>query len=60
MKRKEDFDWLEDPFNDKKSQDQGGMGSGAKAALGCGCLLAVIGIIVLLVFAGMSMLDILS
>ena len=46
-KGKEEFDWLDDPFD-------------AKMVLGCGCLLAVAGIVVLLVLAGVSMIDLLA
>ncbi|CAK7007888.1 MAG: hypothetical protein PEGG_00292 [Paraeggerthella hongkongensis] len=57
----EEFDWLDDPFNDKKAAQQpAGMGSGAKAAVGCGCLFAVVALVVLFIFAGISALDILS
>lgn len=60
-KGKEEFDWLDDPFNDKKAaQQEAGMGGGAKAALGCGCLFAVVAVVVLFIFAGVSALDILS
>lgn len=61
MARKQEYNWLDDPFNDKKSDQQlgGGMGSGMKVALGCGCLLIVAGVIVLLIFVGMNAVDIL-
>lgn len=59
MARKDDYDWLDDPFDDKKASRQGGMGGGAKAALGCGCLLAIVGIVVLFLFAAVNMIDIL-
>lgn len=60
MAREDDYDWLDDPFNDKKPSRQGGMSGGAKAALGCGCLVAVAGIVVLLLFALVNMVEILA
>lgn len=60
MARKDDYDWLDDPFDDKKATRQTGMGGGAKAALGCGCLVAVAGIAVLFLFAVVNMIDILA
>ncbi len=47
--RDEDYDWLDDPFNDKKKPVKDGMGGGAKAVVGLGCVAVVIIIIVLLV-----------
>lgn len=61
MGRKDDFDWLDDPFDEKKaSQQHGGMGGGSKLALGCGCLVAVAGIVVLLLFALVNMAEIMA
>ena len=58
---KEEFDWLDDPFNDKKAQQQqAGMSGNAKMAVGCGCLLVVAAMVVLLVFAGASFMDIMA
>lgn len=60
MSKREEYDWLDDPFNDKKSsRDSGGMGKGPKVALGLGCLVVVIALIVLL-FVGMNAISILS
>lgn len=47
------YDWLDDPFNDKKTQQKAGMSSKTKLAVGCGCFLiivimVIVGIIVLL------------
>ena len=52
MARK-DYDWLDDPFNDKKNRPKG-MSGGSKAAIGIGCVVVFIGLIVLavLVIAG--------
>lgn len=63
MGRKEEFDWLDDPFNEKKAKEDqanASMAGGTKVALGCGCLLVVIVIIVLVVFFGMNMMGILA
>ena len=61
MARKDDFDWRDDPFDEKTAhQQQGGMGSGSKLALGCGCLVAVVGIVVLLMFALVNVIDIVA
>ena len=62
-KGKEEFDWLDDPFDEKKAareQVQAATSGGTKLALGCGGLLAVAGVVVLLVFAGVSMIDLLA
>lgn len=38
----EGYDWLDDPFNDKKAAKEAeGKGAGAWVGLGCGCLVAV-------------------
>lgn len=58
MSRKEEFDWLDDPFNDKKSAQK--MGGGSKAAVGIGCVAAVIIVIVLLVVLIGGALDVAS
>lgn len=61
MSKKDEYDWLDDPFNDKKaSSDREGMGSGAKLALGCGCLVVVVALVVLVLFVGLNALDILG
>ena len=44
-RNKEEYDWLNDPFDEKKAardREQARMSGGTKAALGCGCLLVVI------------------
>ncbi len=40
MARKQDYDWLDDPFDDKKAAEQqkARMGTGSKVAVGLGCL----------------------
>ena len=62
MGKKEEFDWLDDPFDEKKAarEEARGMSNGTKLALGCGCLLVVAAIVALFAFAVMSMLDILA
>ena len=52
-RNKEEYDWLNDPFDEKKAardREQARMSGGAKAALGCGCLLVVLVLVVILVF----------
>ena len=44
-RNKEEYDWLNDPFDEKKAardREQARMSGGTKAALGCGCLLVAI------------------
>lgn len=63
MAKKQDFDWLDDPFDEKRAaqeQMQAATSGGTKIALGCGCLLVVAAIVVLLVFASVSMLDVVA
>lgn len=63
MGKKEDFDWLDDPFDEKKAareQVQAATSGGTKIALGCGCLVAVVGFVVLLIFVGVNMIDVLA
>ncbi|WP_304427156.1 hypothetical protein [uncultured Adlercreutzia sp.] len=48
---KETYDWLNDPFDEKKiaeEQERLGMSGASKAAAGIGCLLFVIGLIAML------------
>ena len=41
-KKRQEYDWLDDPFDEKKAaKDAQGMSGTAKTALGCGCLLVV-------------------
>lgn len=63
MARKDDFDWLDDPFDEKKAardEARGAASGGSKLALGCGCLVAVAGLVVLLLFALVGMVDIMA
>ena len=60
MARKDDFDWLDDPFDEKKAakdEMRAATSGGTKLALGCGCLIAVVGIVVLLGFVLVNMAD---
>ena len=60
-KKRQEYDWLDDPFDEKKAaKDAQGMSGTAKTALGCGCLLVVAAFVVLRAYAGFSMLDILA
>lgn len=51
---KEEYDWINDPFDEKKiaqEQQQARMSSGSKFGIGCGCVIAVILIIAVCMFA---------
>lgn len=48
MGRKDEYDWLDDPFNDKKSSRKK-MTGGSKAFVGIGCVIAVVVVCVLIV-----------
>lgn len=51
---KEEYDWINDPFDEKKiaqEQQQARMSSGSKVGIGCGCVIAVILIIAVCMFA---------
>ena len=57
MARKEQYDWLDDPFDDKKNaQIKAGMSGGSKLAvvLGCAGVLVVILILVVFVVLGLA------
>ncbi len=61
MARKDDYNWLDDPFDEKKAaRDANGMSGGAKAALGIGCLLVVVAVVVLLVFAVVNFVGVMA
>lgn len=63
MARKDDFDWLDDPFDEKKAAKdelKAASSGGSKLALGCGCLVAVVGLVVLFLFALVGMMDIMT
>lgn len=52
MAKKEEYDWLNDPFDEKKSakeQEEARMSTGAK--IGLGCLVVLLVLIVIAVFA---------
>ena len=63
MARKDDFDWLDDPFDEKKAakdEMRAATSGGTKLALSCGCLIAVVGIVVLLGFVLVNMAEIMA
>lgn len=65
MKRKttKDFDWLDDPFDDKKMADEylhANISKGTKILLGCVSIVIVIALVVLLLVAGVDTLGVLS
>ena len=52
---------MDDPFDEKKAARQPeGMSGRAKAAVGCGCLVAVVGFVLLVIFSLVNMADILA
>ena len=60
MGKKEEFDWLDDPFDEKKAaREPAGMSGRTKAAVGCGCLVAVVGFVLLIAFSLVNMAGIL-
>ena len=53
-KQSESYDWLDDPFDEKKTaaeRERARMGGGAKAGVGCGCLVAIVLVLVCIVLA---------
>ena len=51
MGRREEYNWLDDPFDEKKAaaeREQAHMSGGSRAAVGCGCALAVLAAIAFL------------
>lgn len=48
MAEKNEYDWVDDPFKDESSI-QKGMSKSSKAFVGCGCLVAVVIMIVLII-----------
>ncbi|CVH79388.1 hypothetical protein [Rubneribacter badeniensis] len=61
-RRNDDYDWLDDPFDEKKAaeeRERAAVSGRAKAALGCGCL-AALGLAVLAVVATVAALGSLS
>lgn len=62
-KSKDEFDWLDDPFDEKKAaraEEQATTSGGTKLALGCGCLLVVAAVVVLIVLTLVNMLNVLA
>lgn len=60
MSKKRDYDWLDDPFNEKKSAQETGMSKTTRTLLGCGCVVVVLGIFVLIAAAGMGFMSLAS
>ena len=44
---KEKYDWIDDPFNEESQQQKRGLSLRSKAAIGGGCLLTVIALVIL-------------
>lgn len=59
MAKKQEYDWLNDPFDEKKiaqEQAEARMSTGAKLGLGCLVLIIVLIVIGVLAFGGLSFL----
>ena len=58
MARKhQDYDWLNDPFDEKKAaaeREAAKMSAGARVGLGCGCAVVVCAIVVLFIFSAVQ------
>lgn len=60
--RDQEYDWLNDPFDEKKAaeeREQASMSTASKLAIGGGCLAIAAGL-VLMLFVGVAMLGVLS
>lgn len=51
-----EYDWLDDPFDERRDKQR--MGGGSKAAIGVGCVVAFVLIIALVVIAVSGMADV--
>ncbi len=61
--KKEEYDWLNDPFDEKKSQaesESAGLSTGSKIALGCGCCLIVLIVVAVLAIGGFQFFALLA
>lgn len=54
----DEYNWIDDPFNDRKSNEK--MGGGSKAFVGIGCVVAFVLIVVLAIVGIGGMLDVAS
>lgn len=62
-RRDEEYDWLNDPFDEKKAQadrEQAHFSSGTKLALGCGCCAIVIIFIAIVIIGGLQFASIMA
>ena len=57
---KKEYDWIDDPFKDDQKQPQQKMSYGAKTAVGCGCLTALIVVVILFVLTFSALQNFLS
>ncbi len=57
----EEYNWLDDPFDEKKAakDQQTGMSSRSKIFVGVGCLVVVL-VLIVLVFMGLGMLGMMA
>ena len=62
-KQPEDYDWLNDPFDEKKSAEEQAaahMSNSAKVGLGCGCVVIILAVMVLIVVGAVGFLSVLN
>lgn len=62
-RRDEEYDWLNDPFDEKKAAaeaERTKTSTGMKVGLGCGCLLVVVVFCAMMLFAGVQFLSIMG
>ena len=58
-KNNEDYDWLDDPFDEKKSaaeRERARMGSASKAAVAVGCLAVIVLVVAIFAIGGWALL----
>lgn len=59
MSRSEEYDWLDDPFDERKAvaeRDRARMGGGSRAAVALGCLVALVLVVLLFALSGWAIL----
>ena len=59
MARNDDYDWLNDPFHEKKAaaeRERAHMGGGSKAAVAVGCFVVIVLVIVMFAVGGWILL----
>ena len=59
MARNDDYDWLNDPFDEKKAaaeRERAHMGGGSKVAVAVGCLAIIVLVVILFAVGGWMLL----